>query len=221
MFDQTLIRICLILGSLITAGYILRRVRQAKVQIEDTIFWLLFSAALLILAIFPGIAYWAANLLGFMSPINFVYVVIIFLLLAKQFFMSIKLSQLDSKVRILTEKKYTFSAGAGFFPKLAYASEIELIDAVPADAAKMASVVTGDAQIYMPMGDLIDFEAERARLGKEKSKVEADIAFVMKKLNNPKFVDKAPEKVVAAEREKAEKLREHLAKLEESIAALN
>ena len=84
----------------------------------------------------------------------------------------------------------------------------------------MASVVTGDAQIYMPMGDLIDFEAERA-LGKEKSKVEADIDFVMKKLNNPKFVDKAPEKVVAAEREKAEKLREHLAKLEESIAALN
>ena len=83
MFDQTLIRICLIFGSLVTA-------------------W--FSAALLILAIFPGIAYWAANLLGFMSPINFVYVVIIFLLLAKQFFMSIRLSQLDSKVRILTEQ---------------------------------------------------------------------------------------------------------------------
>ena len=125
-----------------------------------------------------------------------------------------------AKVLILTEKKDTFSAGAGFFPKLAYASEIELIDAVPADAAKMASVVTGDAQLYMPMGDLIDFEAERARLGKEKKKVEDDIAFVMKKLNNPKFVDKAPENVVAAEREKADKLREHLAKLEESIAAL-
>ncbi len=125
-----------------------------------------------------------------------------------------------AKVLILTEKEDTFSAGAGFFPKLAYASEIELIDAVPADAAKMASVVTGDAQLYMPMGDLIDFEAERARLGKEKKKVEDDIAFVMKKLNNPKFVDKAPENVVAAEREKADKLREHLAKLEESIAAL-
>lgn len=125
-----------------------------------------------------------------------------------------------AKVLILTEKKDTFAAGAGFFPKLAYASEIELIDTVPADAAKMASVVTGDAQLYMPMGDLIDFEAERARLGKEKSKVEADIDFVMKKLNNPKFVDKAPEKVVAAEREKAEKLKEHLSKLEESIAAL-
>ena len=95
MFDQPIIRVCLVLGSLITATYILRRVRLAKVQIEDTIFWLLFSGILLILAIFPGIAYWAAYLLGFQSPINFVYIVIIFLLLAKQFFMSIRLSQLD------------------------------------------------------------------------------------------------------------------------------
>ena len=101
MFDQPIIRVCLVLGSLITATYILRRVRLAKVQIEDTIFWLLFSG---ILAIFPGIAYWAAYLLGFQSPINFVYIVIIFLLLAKQFFMSIRLSQLDSKVRILTQR---------------------------------------------------------------------------------------------------------------------
>lgn len=103
MFDQPIIRVCLVLGSLITATYILRRVRLAKVQIEDTIFWLLFSGILLILAIFPGIAYWAAYLLGFQSPINFVYIVIIFLLLAKQF-MSIRLSQLDSKVRILTQR---------------------------------------------------------------------------------------------------------------------
>ncbi len=125
-----------------------------------------------------------------------------------------------AKVLVLTEKKDTFAAGAGFFPKLAYASDIELIDAVPEDAAKMASVVTGDAQLYMPMGDLIDFAAERARLEKEKAKVEDDIAFVMKKLDNPNFVSKAPEKVVAVEREKVEKLREHLAKLEESIAAL-
>ena len=125
-----------------------------------------------------------------------------------------------AKVLVLTDKKDTFAAGAGFFPKLAYASGIELVDAVPEDAAKMASVVTGDAQLYMPMGDLIDFAAERARLEKEKAKVEDDIAFVMKKLDNPNFVSKAPEKVVAVEREKVEKLREHLAKLEESIAAL-
>ena len=53
---------------------------------------------------FPGIAYWASNLLGFQSPINFVYVVIIFLLLAKLFLLSIRVSQLDSRLRILTEQ---------------------------------------------------------------------------------------------------------------------
>ncbi|MGN0975126.1 MAG: DUF2304 domain-containing protein [Gemmiger sp.] len=98
------LRIGLILGSLLTAGYILRRVRHAKVQIEDTIFWLFFSAVLLILAIFPQLAFWASNLLGFMSPINLVYVVIIFLLIVKMFFMSVKMSQMDSKLRILTEQ---------------------------------------------------------------------------------------------------------------------
>ena len=45
-----------------------------------------------------------SRLLGFVSPINFVYIVIIFLLIVKQFFMSIKISQLDSKVRILTQR---------------------------------------------------------------------------------------------------------------------
>ena len=104
MFDQTLIRICLIVGSLLTAGFVLRRVRLAKVQIEDTIFWLLFSGVLLVLAVFPGIAYWASRLLGFQSPINFVYIVVIFLLLVKQFLLSIRISQLDSRLRILTEQ---------------------------------------------------------------------------------------------------------------------
>jgi len=126
-----------------------------------------------------------------------------------------------ARVLVLAENRDTFEAGAGFFPKLAYASEIELIDEAPANAGKMASVVTGGARLYMPMGDLIDFGKERERLNKEKAKVEDDIAFVMKKLNNPKFVGKAPEKVVNAEREKAEKLRGHLAKIMESLAALD
>ena len=74
--------------------------------------------------------------------------------------------------------------------------------------------------MYMPLGELIDFEKERARLEKEKAKVESDIAFVMKKLDNPSFVGKAPEKVVAAEQEKAAKYRELLEKIEESLNAL-
>ena len=53
MFDKPLIRVCLILGSLFTAFFVLRRVRQAKVQIEDTIFWL--AAAVVLLGMFPGV----------------------------------------------------------------------------------------------------------------------------------------------------------------------
>ena len=90
-----------------------------------------------------------------------------------------------------------------------------------AGSGRQAAASPERAQASSITKHIVEAVAERARLGKEKSKVEADIDFVMKKLNNPKFVDKAPEKVVAAEREKAEKLREHLAKLEESIAALN
>ena len=104
MTDQTVLRVCLILGSFFTAGYVLRRVRQARVQIEDTIYWLALSAVLLLVAVFPGIAYWASDLLGFVSPINCVFLVIIFLLLARQFSLSIKVSQLDSRLRILTER---------------------------------------------------------------------------------------------------------------------
>ena len=104
MTDQTVLRICLILGALVTAGYVLRRVRQARVQIEDTIYWLALSAVLLLVALFPGIAYWVSDLLGFVSPINCVYLIVIFLLLARQFVLSIRVSQLDSRLRVLTER---------------------------------------------------------------------------------------------------------------------
>ena len=104
MTDQTVLRVCLILGAFVTAGYVLRRVRQARVQIEDTIYWLALSAVLLLVAVFPGIAYWVSDLLGFVSPINCVYLIVIFLLLARQFVLSIRVSQLDSRLRILTER---------------------------------------------------------------------------------------------------------------------
>ena len=98
------IRICLILGSLATAGFILRRVRKAQVQIEDTIFWFIFSGLLLLLSVFPEIAYYASYLLGFQAPINFVYLFIIFVLMVNQFFMSVRLSQMDNKVRKLAQR---------------------------------------------------------------------------------------------------------------------
>lgn len=98
------IRICLILGSFFSVQYMLRRIRKAQVQIEDTIFWLIFSILLLVLSLFPEIAYCASALLGFQAPINFVYLVIIAVLIVNQFAMTIRISQMDSKVRKLAQR---------------------------------------------------------------------------------------------------------------------
>lgn len=104
MEEQLILRCLLVLGSLVTAAFVLRRVRKAQVQIEDTIFWLGFSALLLLLSIFPRAAFWLSRALGFQSPINLVYLIIIFVLLVKQFFMTIRISQMDSKLRSLAQK---------------------------------------------------------------------------------------------------------------------
>src|SRR5699024_6485221 len=70
---------------------------------------------------------------------------------------------------------------------------------VPEDA--MSAVVTG-AEVYLPLEGLIDFEKEVARLEKELKKWNSEVALVQRKLSNQGFVDKAPEKVVEAERQK-------------------
>ncbi len=98
------IRILLVLGSLLTVAFVLSRIRKSKMQIEDSIFWLAFSAAVILLSLFPEIAFWCSRFLGFEAPINFVFLVIIFLLILKQFYMSIKISQMDNRIRILTQR---------------------------------------------------------------------------------------------------------------------
>ncbi len=125
-----------------------------------------------------------------------------------------------AQVILLTDARASYKAGSLFFGKLAYASEISFVDAVPEHADSMVSVVTKGANVYMPMGELIDFEKERARLEKEKSKVQKDLEFINKKLGNPGFLAKAPEAVVAQERKKVAKLEELMSKLDASLAAL-
>lgn len=88
------------------------------------------------------------------------------------------------------------------------------------DLPGAVQVITPAAKALIPMEQLIDKEKELARLTKEKEKCLSDIAFVEKKLLNEAFVAKAPPQVVEAERKKIEVSRQHLARLMESIAAL-
>ena len=98
------IRLLLVLGSFLTLLFVLRRVRQAKVQIEDSIFWLFFSVFLLLLSLFPEFTTLVAKRFGFVSEINVVYLSIIFLLLTKLFFLSMRVSRLDSTLPDLTQR---------------------------------------------------------------------------------------------------------------------
>lgn len=103
-----------------------------------------------------------------------------------------------------------------FITKLSYSSDI-FFDKT---SEKTVSVVTECATINIPLGDLIDFEAEKLRLEKELKKALDDKEFVMKKLNNPGFRAKASEQVIQIEEEKANKINELINNIEESIKAL-
>lgn len=93
------IRICLIVVSVLVFIFMMRKIRKEKLLISDAVFWIIFSAGLLILSIFPKIIIYAADLLGFISPTNLVFMLIIFVLLLKMFAMSLHISHLDCQLR--------------------------------------------------------------------------------------------------------------------------
>ena len=84
----------------------------------------------------------------------------------------------------------------------------------------MVTITTADAKLYIPMGQLVDVTKELARIGKELENARKFLKGLESKLSNEKFVSRAPEAVVAAEREKAQKTRDLIAQLEESEAAM-
>jgi len=86
-----------------------------------------------------------------------------------------------------------------------------------ADAAGQVTVVTHAAQISMPLAELVDLAKEKARMEKELKKNSAELEKLNAKLGNPGFVNKAPANVVEAEKERAVKLAELVAKLEEQL----
>lgn len=107
-----------------------------------------------------------------------------------------------------------------YIEKLACASSAELIANKPENADKMAAVVTAGGEGYIPMGELIDIAKEKERLLKEKDNLISEVARAQGKLSNEKFVAKAPEAVINAERDKLVKYNDMLASVNARIAAL-
>ncbi len=121
-------------------------------------------------------------------------------------------------VYIATDKKDIFDLAVVFMQKLASASDVTVGDSFSIDGS--VSIVTADAKIYIPMGDLVDFEAERKRLMKEKETAEKKLAQINGKLGNPGFLAKAPQNVIDGQKADAEKLTEKIKMIDESLASL-
>jgi hypothetical protein len=98
------LRICLVVISMLSMLNIMKRVRRYKLQIEYSIFWIVFSVLLIIIAIFPKIMFWMSELLGIQSPANMVFLLVIFILFIKTFNLTLEISRLQYKMQELVQK---------------------------------------------------------------------------------------------------------------------
>ena len=121
---------------------------------------------------------------------------------------------------VLTAKPQVFAEGEGFLERLAYAENVTMLDAEPANLDGMVTITTADAKLYIPMGQLVDVAKELERIEKELEKARKNLSGIEGKLSNENFTARAPQNVVDAERQKAAKARDLIAQLEESAAAL-
>lgn len=118
------------------------------------------------------------------------------------------------------EKAETAKAGEAYLRNLANITEILFTDSkkdVPEDAV---SAVIDGAEIYIPLDDLVDFADELARLEKEQKRLEGEVKRSNGMLNNPGFVNKAPEAKIQAEKEKLAMYEDMLAKVSAQIEAI-
>lgn len=98
-----MLRIVLVCGSILVTTLMIHKIRQSKVQIEDSLFWLFCSIILIVFSVFPRSADILSRLVGTYSTSNFIFLFMIFLLLVRVFTMTIRISQLETKVKELVQ----------------------------------------------------------------------------------------------------------------------
>ena len=97
-------RFMLLFISIAALIFVIGYIRKSRVQIEDTIFWVVISVVLVIFAVVPAIVYVIAWVLQIESPANFVFLLLISILLVNQFYLTMKVSGLQIKLREVTQR---------------------------------------------------------------------------------------------------------------------
>ena len=99
-------------------------------------------------------------------------------------------------------------------------ANVSAINVVTEKDATASAFMIGTDEFAVPLGNMIDIDSEIAKAEAQLQHLEGFLAGVMKKLSNERFVQNAPEQVVAMERKKQHDSEEKIAALKESIAAL-
>ena len=124
------------------------------------------------------------------------------------------------ELNVVTESKRLIQVNKDCIIKLSGASALNFVSSAADVEGKTVSAITEIAQIYVPLGELVDLEKEKARLAAEIERIDAEIARAEGKLNNEKFVSKAPAKLVEAEKEKLAKYQDMKAKCVAQLESL-
>ena len=98
------LRIVLIIASIFVVFYTIRKIRKSQLNIDDSVFWIGFSVMLLIMSIFPQVVTFFTQLLGIASPVNFVFLFVIFLIIIKLFKLAIDLSITKHRLNHLIQR---------------------------------------------------------------------------------------------------------------------
>lgn len=100
---STLTRILLIGSASIGFLYVVTQIRNSNFTIRDSIFWVFFSIVLVIIAIFPNIPIRLSKIFGIESPTNFIFIVIIAIMIVRIYRLSVAVSSLNTKIKELTQ----------------------------------------------------------------------------------------------------------------------
>ena len=110
-------------------------------------------------------------------------------------------------------------ANADYIKRFCHPADLQIATDTQAPKLAMSGIVTG-AEVYIPMAELVDLKEEQARMEKEIAKLEKEVQRSEKKLSNEKFVNNAPEAVVAEERAKAVEWKQKLEAAQARLASL-
>jgi valyl-tRNA synthetase len=102
--------------------------------------------------------------------------------------------------------------------RMARATEVRALDGEPPKG--VAQVVVGEATVMLPLADVIDLGAERARLAKARAAADGDAKKIVAKLANPDFVARAKEEVVEENRERLVAAEAEIARLDAALARI-